>query len=166
MSSTQFYHSERNVYPSSDTALVLLLLKPCRPPNHLPAGLARCRLKPTYRLITQPDLSGVLRHACPDLHSAARFVWYDLILYKTAGWPVAKQKISEQPATEWPSQNPPEYREARGGEDFVTHFNKQPKTNSSARAVWLPAQLESCSLELAPPSQQDQKLSAPTVHTH
>lgn len=54
MSSTQFYHSERDVYPSSDTALVLLLLKPCRPPNHLPAGPARCRLKPTYRLITQP----------------------------------------------------------------------------------------------------------------
>lgn len=42
-SSTQFYHSECYVYFSSDVVVVtrwyvLLLLKPCRPPNHLPKG--------------------------------------------------------------------------------------------------------------------------------
>lgn len=63
MSSTQFYHSECNAYRSSDAVVVLSLLKPCRPPNHLPEGQCAPHENLHLDLHHSTDLSSVLFHA-------------------------------------------------------------------------------------------------------
>ena len=124
--------------PLSRCNTALLQLKPCRPHNHVPEGqyapLKDLHLPSFHR----SDLTNVLSHACHNPRAQLVFcIINGFISTWTGGQSPRRAFMSAQPATKQSSLLPhsakphPSPAKREGG--FITHFNKQHKTNSSAR---------------------------------
>lgn len=137
MSSTQFYHSECNVYLSADAIL------PCYNLNR--TGLIiispRANMLPTQTYIytcSSAQISQMFAFMpAITLTQLVFCIISDFIFTWTVGQSPHRAFTSTQPATKQSSLLPrsakPHPSPVKQGGGFITHFNKQHKTNSSAR---------------------------------